>query len=406
MLRQRTSPIGPIGNYTVEQIITQYNTELFSNFLPNMDKFVLDHQYGGFMCDFDISTAQRVSENKRAWYEGRGIWLYSFLYNHLDAKDHYLAIAAKSKDLILPHLPIQDDFFPASFNRKGEKLTNDGDIFANLYIAEGLIEYGIASNTEKYIEIGKELMQKSIALYDNPSYRYSPFDHLSAPRLLNHWMVILRIASRSLEYESDSIIDQVVDRCLDVVLTHHLNADYQLLNEVLTYDLHNTRDEYAHICNFGVSIQILWMIMYEAERRGDRTLFLQAADMFKRHVTVAKDEVYGGYLGYLNRIDRQNWRVNKILGLHEEILIGSLFLIEHMNDTWAKQCFEETYRYIQDNFVKDDYVFWISSGDRKVDVHQKQRVECYHHPRHLMLNLLSLKRIQKRQGNISDFLYP
>src|SRR5215471_8360231 len=64
-----------------EKLRTQYRHDLFDDFLPFMDRHVIDHDYGGFMCNTD-RDGTNLSQGKTAWYEGRGIWVYSFLYNH------------------------------------------------------------------------------------------------------------------------------------------------------------------------------------------------------------------------------------------------------------------------------------------------------------------------------------
>lgn len=393
-----------LGRFTPEQLAEVYQTELLAQLIPNLEKFVVDGQYGGFMCDFDISARERLSMNKRAWYEGRGMWFYSFLYNRVKADDRFLSIAARSKDFILPHIPRGGDFFPASFTRQGQVVTDEGDIFGNLYIAEGLLEYGRAAYEPRYRTMGKDLLQKSLSTYLETNYRYAPFKEVVGGRFLNHWMVLLWAASQAMAYEADAEMKQIADRCIDEAWGYHLDADTGLLRDVWVPDPHAIAGQGYDSCNFGLSIQFLWMVMYEAVRRQDRQLFTRAARLFKHHVMVAKDEVYGGYLGYLSHIDDHRWRTDKILGLHEEVLIGALFLVEHLNDSWAKQCVDETFTYVWQHFVKPGYAFWISSGDRKLETVNTARVEFYHHSRHLMLGLLSLRRILERKGQVSGFM--
>ena len=55
-----------------------------------MNEYVIDHELGGFMCSVEIESGKSNSTDKRAWYEGRGMWTYSFLYNNLEKKPEYL----------------------------------------------------------------------------------------------------------------------------------------------------------------------------------------------------------------------------------------------------------------------------------------------------------------------------
>src|SRR5690606_6803311 len=134
----------------------------------------------------------------------------------------------------------------------------------------------------------------------------------------------------------------------------------------------------------------------------DLALFDQTADLFKRHVTVAHDTVYGGYFRSLDHVDENKWKLDKVLWLQEEVLIGTLFIAEHTGDPWAQQCFEETLEYVHRKFNLPGYAFWTANGDRQLDEHNKERAEHYHHPRHLMLNLLAINRMIDRKGKISS----
>ena len=78
-----------------------------------------------------------------------------------------------------------------------------------------------------------------------------------------------------------------------------------------------------------------------------------------------------------------------------------MFIAEHTGEEWAKELFNETLEYVRKSFVKPGNLFWASAGDRFMKDYAKMRAEHYHHPRHLMLNLLALKRMIKRNGKPS-----
>jgi len=386
----------------------KYRSDLFDKFLPNMDSLVVDHQFGGFNCSVDIVTRKQLGTNKSAWFEGRGLWTYSFLYNNFEKNPKYLEIARKSKDLILKLKPADNSFWPTSFTREGNALTGPGDIYTGLFIAEGLAEYAKASGESEYKDLAKKIVMACLARFDSPEYNY----HVSyltpeapkvpASRVVGHWMVFLRAATQMLENGPDSDIQKLADRCLDALLNDHLNPEYQLFNEVLNHDFSRPKNEFGDFAYMGHGIETCWMMMFEAARRKDKQLFERIAAIFKRHVTVAHDQVYGGYFRSLDSVANNVWKVDKVLWLQEEVLIGTLFLAEHTGDSWAENCFTETLAYVHKNFDLPGYAFWPASGDRFMKEHQKTRAEHYHHPRHLMLNLLALDRMIERKGKISS----
>jgi mannose/cellobiose epimerase-like protein (N-acyl-D-glucosamine 2-epimerase family) len=400
-----------IGDLSLEQLRDEYKAALFKRFLPNMDSFVIDKQYGGFMCDVDISTSKLRSTNKSAWFEGRGMWTYSFLYNNLEKNPHYLEVARKSKDFILPHLPKDDRFFVGGYSREGKPLSNgEGDIYGSLFVGEGLAEFSKASGEKLYLELAKKITLSALDRYDRSDYKYpssyglSGAPEIPAPRVNGHWMVFLRSATQILEQEPDPAIQSIADRCTDAIMKHHLNAAYKLINEKLNHDMSLPDNEWAEFCYLGHGIETLWMVMAEAVRRKDRALFNDAAEAFKRHVTVATDTVYGGVFRSLDNVNKHIFKPDKVLWEQEEVLIGAMLLIEHTDDEWARERFAETYAYIKDKYVHPEYAFVVESGDRKMDKYSIYRAEHYHHPRRLMLNLLALERMIKRDGKVSNVI--
>jgi len=395
--------IQSIGETTLLDLRNKYRSELFDNFLPKMDKIVIDHDLGGFMCDIDNKKGELLSTKKRAWFEGRGIWLYSFLYNHFGNDPKHLEVASKSKDFILKHLPANGGFWNASYTKEGDPLPGPGDIFCNLYIAEGLAEFAKATGNGEYFDLSKKILLECVKEYDREEYAYTAEKSIKGPRVLNHWMIMLCNSTQMLNYKHDSEIEALAKRCAEVILDSHLNPDWRLLDITLTHNLARLSDpELSQRVSFGLGVQAIWMVLSEAVRRKDIKLFNRAQDLFRRHVEVAKDNVYGGYYWSLDNVSTNTFKLGKTLSLHDEILVGSLLLIEHKADSWASMCFSETYNYIRKNFIKEDYSFPVENGDRKLINFSDKGMGIYHHPRQLMLNLLTIERIIARKGKVSD----
>lgn len=392
-----------IGENSLLELRNKYHSELFDHFLPNMDKFIIDHELGGFMCDVDIKNGKQLSTKKRAWFEGRGIWLYSFLYNHFNNNEKYLEIATKSKDFILKHIPNDDSFWVSSYTREGVPLSDEGDIFCNLYIAEGLAEYSKASGDIEYFNLAKKILMQCVRQYDREDYEYSAEESLKGPRVLNHWMIMLSNATQMLNHKDDSEIAALAERCVNAIMNNHLNPDWQLLDITLAHDFTRLSDpKISQKVSFGLGVQALWMVLAEAVRVKDAELFNRAQILFRRHVEVAKDNVYGGYYWSLEDVSSFTFKLGKTLSLHDEILIGSLMLMEHQSDKWAIECFSGTYNYVIKNFMKPDYLFAVENGDRNLINFSDKGVGIYHHPRQLVLNLLAIERIIERKGKVSE----
>jgi N-acylglucosamine 2-epimerase len=389
-----------IKGLNIRKLQELYREALFGKFIPNMDRLVVDHEFGGFMCTVDILNEKTLNTNKRAWFEGRGIWMYSFLYNNFEKNPRYLEIARKSKDFILKRLPTDGSYYISSFTREGKPIGDvPGDIYGNLFVAEGLAEYSKASGEKQYLDQAIQIILKAVERYDRPDfeYAYKAEKRLPGPRILGHWMILLSLSTQILKQRNDPAITALADRCVDAILNHHLTKEYGVLNEALAHDLSPLSDPVASAYgDIGHGCETLAFVMNYAVLRKDAALFKRSSDEFKRHVEIAKDNVFGGHFHAFENIPSNTYLLTKVRWLQEEILIGALILIEHTGDQWAIDCYVETEDYIRTKFVRPEYAFVIDSGDRKVEKHNTNRAEHYHYPRQLMVSLLAFDRILKR----------
>ncbi len=415
---QSGQPESPRAALPLAQLRDQYRRDLFDDFLPFMDKYVIDHRYGGFLCNTD-RDGTNLSTQKTAWYEGRGIWVYSFLYNNLTREPKHLEVARKSVDFILKSKPTHPEgLWPKTFHRDGTPASPpDTAVYGDLFIAEGLAEFSKATGEPRYWELAREIVLKCVHLYDRPDYELRIGETYLGPgarpfpgaRIQGVWMVLIRVTSEMLKTRHEPELERIVSRAVSAVIDHHFNPAFELNNELLNHDLSRPADEYAQLVYTGHAIETLWMILYEALRRRDQKLFATAAARFRRHVEVAWDDVYGGVFRNLQHVDNNIWSVDKVLWAQEEVLIGSLCIYEHTGERWARDWFMRMFDYVQERYPLRRYGFplWITSADRKVTFERHAtRVENYHHPRHLMLNLLALERLLRRGEAPSDAFRP
>lgn len=385
----------------LQKLQSQYEQFLFGDFLPYMDDYIIDNEFGGFMCHTNRSGVN-ITSNKRTWYDGRGIWVYSFLYQHFGQKEKYLKIARNTIKLVLKMKPKRNEFWPEVYTREGRPLSGEpGDIYGGLFIAEGLAAYSRASEQPVFLEKAKAILFDSVNRYDDVKYQYKPhYDstkvRIIAPRVLGHWMVLLNVSRQILDQEPDPKVKKICDRCIENLLEHHLQPDSNLMIEYLNHDFSNPGGRYAQFSLIGHAIEALWMLMAEAERRKDQNLFSQAAGLFQRHVEIAWDDVFGGFFHCMNNVDKNDWLLDKVLWAQEEVMVGLMLLLERDEGIWAKIWIPKVWNYLNRSFVLRDHPtrLWINGGDRRLNQHhQVDRLENYHHPRHLMLNILRLNRM-------------
>lgn len=401
--------IQSLAGLSLQQLYDRYHNELFKRFLPAMESLGIDNEYGGFICDVDIAARKQINQDKRTWYQGRGIWVYSFLYNNFEQNPRYLEIAKKAIDFILKLKPQDDNFYDTTYGQQGTKKSSPGDIYGNLFVAEGLAEYAKASGDQSYLKMAKDMIFYCLERYDRPDYvydiSYAPGrPKIQGPRNLGHWMIFLSLSSQILSQGPDPEIEKLADRCIDAIMNHHMNKEFNILNEQINHDFSLPDNEYAHFAVIGHGIETLAFVMAEAVRRKDQVLFLRAEMAFKRHVEVAADKLYGGHFEILYNANTYSWAGSKSAWCQQEVSIGALISLEHTGQEWAKECFNEGDAYMMEKMRCPEFAFWTFGGGRKVSPPSTKVLEHYHMPRYLMRNMLAIQRIIKRGGKTSGLI--
>jgi mannose/cellobiose epimerase-like protein (N-acyl-D-glucosamine 2-epimerase family) len=165
------------------------------------------------------------------------------------------------------------------------------------------------------------------------------------------------------------------------------------------HDFSRPPNEYAELVNLGNTFESTWMLLDEAERRKDAAMFQLCADRLKKHVETGLDAVYGGVFHTLFNVDEDRLALNKILWAQTEVLVDALYIYERTGAEWARDLFNRMYSYVREKYPLTSHgsPLWMYESGRKADFEGfrvlPKRVENYHHPRHLMLNLGRLDRM-------------
>jgi mannose/cellobiose epimerase-like protein (N-acyl-D-glucosamine 2-epimerase family) len=394
--------------------------ELFGVFLPFWEKHGVDHENGGIMCSLDYDGTL-VNSDKFLWFQGRAIWIYSFLYNHLCKDSRYLEIARKTKDFVLMHARQEDRYWAEKLSREGKVLKPySGDTEGMYYVVEGLQEYAAATGDEQARDLAFTLFKKLFRDLEQPSFRYlgADFPYLwnskQAVRPQGLWMVIVYVASQILSRWDDPDILTMADRAIDAIMNKHYNPEIGLNTEALFLDYTRPKEE-AQKSRIGHSIEALWMVMEEATRRGDQSLWDTCAERVHRHLEVGWDHVYGGICEWVN-VDHGGYQwpretpvgtdlefrcvgeyhYMKALWALNEALIATLNVYQRTGAEWAMRYFDMSYKVLNERFSQKTRRLpgYMLFADRRMNGQPHvARQDNYHLPRQLMQNILTLDRM-------------
>jgi mannose/cellobiose epimerase-like protein (N-acyl-D-glucosamine 2-epimerase family) len=376
--------------------------ELFEVVLPFWDRYGIDHERGGFYHTLD-HDGRLISADKFHWFQGRGLWIYSFLYNQFGRDPRYLEVAARTREFMLAHFPQADGWWATKVSREGAMVEPfRGDLYGMYFAAEGLQEYAWAAGDERALEEARGLLRTLWAHIERPG---------AGVRQQGTWMVLLLITTQMRRRWDFPEIAEMNDRALDAIVNRHYHPDLGLNNEELNADFSRTA-EGASLCNPGHSIECYWMAAHEALRRGDRELWHLSAARLRRHMDAGWDHVHGGLVMGIN-VDHPEyeWPVDRPVGTGmefrergeykyvksfwslNEVQVAALHVWARTGAEWAARYYNMAQRVIDTKFSLRDrgYPLYLLFTNRRFGFEANTwRQDNYHLPRALALNLLEL----------------
>ncbi len=424
--QQAANEIGPaqdtnlrLAGMSLPELRQTFYEELFKVQLPFWDKNGIDHEFGGIMCSLDYDGTL-VNTDKLMWFQGRAMWVYSFLYNHFGQNAQCLEIARQTKEFVFRYAQQPDGWWAEKLTRQGKIVKPfGGDIEGIYFIAEGLQEYAVAAQDDKAWEMACELLKKLFRYFNRPEFRYSgpDFPELKPDgpcvRPQGTWMLNLGIATQILQRGNDAEIAAIADYSVDAIVKHHYNPEIGLNTEMLYFDFTRPKSE-ERKSRVGHCIEVLWMVMDEADRRGDRALWELCAERIHHHLDVGWDHVYGGICQWVN-VDQGGYQwppetpvgtdfafrfvgeynYMKTLWGMNEVLVATLKVYERTGAEWAARYFEMAYLVIVEKLSqrKRGLPGYTLFADRHFTPQAHvARQDNYHPLRQLMLNILLLDR--------------
>jgi N-acylglucosamine 2-epimerase len=406
-----------LAGMSLESLADDYRARLFGSYLPFWEHGGIDGQNGGFICHLN-DDGLPVDWEKNLWYQGRGLWVYSFLYNNFGHEQKYLDIARKTYGFLTKQMYVGDGGWHELVDRDGKIIESEGlSVFGLLFTANGLAEYHRATGEPRALELTLETLHAALERYDSPGYRgvFLPGDlsTITGVRTQGHSMVIIRLLTQLLRHHQNDELERLAARHVELLTVKYFNPEFGIVNEYLDHD-YNRIGSFEDQMFTGHSIETSWMLMDEALRLGDRQLFELAVSRFRRYLEMSWDYVYGGLgsgdffvEGTDSRLQGTDYGV-KTMWLQCEAMLGCLMVMEYTGAPWAASWYGRIRDFTLGTVADNGIGVWAQAANRQgrlVDraSYHSSRKGNFHQPRYMMLNLLSLQRMINNGGKLTSF---
>ena len=289
--------ITKIGKRSLEEIRDVFKHELFDITLPLWKKDGVDWKYGGYLPHIDESGTI-TGTNKRLYYQGRVLWLYSYFYNKFGGDEYYLNAAKTGFDFLTKYCVDENYDWFTEVTREGKPVTKFYDIYASIYTILGLGEYYKATGIEEACDLAVKSTYRVNEIILSPHYQapaHGPYYEPGTKRL-GTWLHLLNALTPLLKYTEDSGVEKIARMCVRYMLQYHWQPDIGLAFEVLqpNFQPHpkdffiddevlSTQNRARWVNNFH-TMEAAWMIMEEALRAGNTGMFRAGMDFGRAHL--------------------------------------------------------------------------------------------------------------------------
>jgi len=391
------SPVRRLAGKSLEELRDFHKRELFSEYIALWDKSGIDWRYGGFFPEANVEGDPGKVTDKEMYYQGRGLWVFSYIYNHFERHERHLKAARLAREFLVKNCRDSKGYWISKFTREGKPLQPSENIYGDMYMVLGLAEYSKATGGRENLDMAVESAYGVMERVVSPAYQHlhgHGASHEPGTKRLGTWQHFLSTLTPLLRQAKDEGIDNIARMCVRNIMERHWRPEFGVMLEHLDdrFEPFRPDPQQSHRQVSGWhSIQAAWMSMDEALRRGHVPMFTAALEMGR--MTLEKCWVDGSrFSGLVGLRDpeerpREPSTVEGIAtGALDDALVFCLMAIEHTGQAWAQKWYEKVF----------------AAGYRNPE---RWRRRCLlHHPRRLFFSIEILDRIIARAGEPSDFL--
>lgn len=377
--------VDQLAGMSLQELRDFHQRELDEDYLGYWKEHGIDWEHGGVMPYRELQKGMPYLAKhyylKQMYFQGRALWVFSYLYNHFGQNERHLAIAQHTKDFIYKYARNDDYTWASELTPEGEVLQKYSDIDGDFYVALGLAEYYKATGDEEALDTALKTIYAANKNILAPDFMfYGAWDsrvYEPGTKFLGIWLHFLNTLIPVAELTHDERVEKMAAMCVRNIMEHHWRPEQGAFIELLDQNFNPLRERHRDSSWHGV--QSAWMCMWEALRIGDCDIFMDAMGMGRKQLQRAFPE--------FEKIDIHapieelpRW------GPLEDYMLFCLIAIEHTHAPWAIYWFEKVFQ------------FAYQRPDRF------EQYDLLHQPRRLFFTIEILDRMIAREGRVSNFL--
>jgi N-acylglucosamine 2-epimerase len=374
----------------IKKYALQYREELLQHVLPFWLTNSRDEENGGyFTC---LSREGKVFDtDKFMWLQGREVWCFSHMYNNVEQKKEWLAMALHGAAFMEKYGRNENGDWYFSLTADGKPLVQPYNIFSDCFAVMAFAALHKATQEEKYKKIAADTFERIIQRQHNWKGQYSKA--YPGTRNLKNFSLPMILCNLSLEMEHilgservNSFIPTVISEVMDVFY----QPEQGLVLENVYEDGSFCDSFEGRLLNPGHAIEAMWFIMDLGKRMNDTALIEKAKKIMLDTLDYGWDTTHGGIFYFLdikgNPPQQLEWD-QKLWWVHVEALVALARGFAYTGDAQCMKWFEKIHAYTWQHFKDKEHGEWFGYLNRRgevlLDLKGGKWKGCFHVPRAL-----------------------
>ena len=377
----------------------EFENELFNSVVPFWEKHSVDKLNGGYYNCLD-RDGRVYDTQKHVWLLSRQVWMFSKLYNKIEAKESWLNIAKHGISFLRKHAITESKRVYFSLNEKGAPIYLQRKIFSECFYAMALAEYSRASGSNKLLKEAKvmlefiwELSSDSNKVGRERLKGNKGLQTLAVPMILLNLIEEISGSNYS-DYESEiyELVKKIKKHFVNEKVYENIYKDGSLENS-----------SSGRLLNPGHAIEAGWFLKHWAKCLKDIGLDDLANNIIRKSYDIGWDKEYGGIYYFLDAEGysptQLEWNM-KLWWVHTEAIYANLLLYSTTKniDDWKR--FIKIKEYAFSKFRDPEYGEWYGYLNRYGKVTHRFKGGPYkgffHVPRALLYSINILEQLSEK----------
>ena len=374
----------------LKEYSTLYRSELVNNILPFWLKHSKDELNGGYFTCLD-QKGNIYDTDKFVWLQGREVWCFSFMYNHIEQNPAWLNMALHGANFLKNYGRDDSGNWYFSLTADGKPLVQPYNIFSDCFATMAFASLDKAMPSDEYKKIALETFNNIIKRKNDSKGKYNK--SYPGTRSLKNFSLPMILCNLSLELEhilGKEKVEEFIPTIIHEVMDVFYHPDFGLILENVNEDGTFCDSFEGRLLNPGHAIEAMWFIMDLGKRMNDEHLIYKAKDIMLRTLEHGWDKEYDGIFYFLDvkgyPPQQLEWD-QKLWWVHVEALVA---LAKGYALTGDENCliwFEKVHAYTWSKFKDKEYGEWFGYLNRRGEVLLSLKggkwKGCFHIPRAL-----------------------